>query len=86
MGCFAASVVDFEVLFYFLTEFMAEEVLGKLRGTRKVYLHHTENSSKEFNDILESFLRDSNFDKIIRLNTLMTSILNKIHKIKGLDQ
>ena len=65
---------------------MAEEVLSKLRGTRKVYLRHVENSSKEVNDILETFLPDSNFDTIIRLNTLTTSILNKIDKIKGLDE
>ena len=65
---------------------MAEEVLSKLRGTRKVYLRHVENSSKEVNDILETFLPDSNFDTIIRLNTLKTSILNKIDKIKGLDE
>ena len=65
---------------------MAEEVLSKLRGTRKVYLRHVENSSKEINDILETFLPDSNFDTIIRLNTLTTSILNKIDKIKGLDE
>ena len=63
-----------------LTEVMAEEVLSKLRGTRKVYSLHIENSSKEFNDILETFLPDSNFDTIIRLNTLTTSILNKIDK------
>ena len=65
---------------------MAEEVLAKPRGTRKVYLRHTENSSKEVNDILETFLPDSNFDTIIRLNALKTSILNKIDKIKGLDE
>ena len=65
---------------------MAEEVLSKLRGTRKVYSLHIENSSKEFSDILETFLPDSNFDTIIRLNTLKTSILNKIDKIKGLDE
>ena len=65
---------------------MAEEVLAKPRGTRKVYLRHIENSSKEVNDILETFLPDSNFDKIICLNVLKTSILNKIDKIKGLDE
>ena len=58
----------------------------KLRGTRKVYLRHVENSSKEVNDISETFLPDSNFDTIIRLNTIKTSILNKINKIKGLDE
>ena len=79
----------FEVLLCFdslcLAEVMAEKVLSKLRGTRKVYLRHAENSSKEVNDILETFLPDSNFDTIIRLNTLKTSILNKIDKIKVLD-
>ena len=65
---------------------MTEEVLSKLRGTHKVYLRHVENSSKEVNDILETFLPDSNSDTIIRLNTLKTSILNKIDKIKGLDE
>ena len=66
---------------------MAEKVLSKLRGTRKVYLRHAENSSKEVNDILETFLPDiSNFDTIIRLNTLKTSILNKIDKIKVLNE
>ena len=63
---------------------MAEEVFTKLRGTRKVYLRYIENSSKEVNDILEIFLSD--FDTIIYLNTLKTSILNKIDKIKGLDK
>ena len=56
------------------------------RGTRKVYLRHIENSSKEVNVVLETFLLDSNFDTIIRLNTLQTSILNQIDKIKGLDE
>ena len=56
------------------------------RGTRKVYLRHIENSSKEVNVVLETFLLDSNFDTIIRLNTLKTSILNQIDKIKGLDE
>ena len=65
---------------------MAEKVLSKLRGTRKVYLRHVENSSKEVNDILEAFLRNSNFDTIVRLNTLKISMLNKIDKIKGLDE
>ena len=65
---------------------MAEEVLSKLRGTRKVFLRHVEKSSKVVNDILETFLPDSNFDTIIRLNARKTSILNKIDKIKGLDE
>ena len=56
------------------------------RVTRKVYLRHIENSSKEVNVVLETFLLDSNFDTIIRLNTLQTSILNQIDKIKGLDE
>ena len=90
LGCFAACVVGFEVLFCFgslyLTEVMAEEVLSKLRSTHKVYLRLVENSSKEVNDVLETFLPDGNFDTIIRLNTLKTSILNKIDKIKGLDE
>ena len=60
--------------------------MAKLRGTRKVYLRHIENSSKEVNDILETFLPDSNFYTIIRLKTLKTSILTKIDKIKGLDE
>ena len=63
-----------------LTEVMAEEVLSKLRGTCKVYLRDVENSSKEVNDVLETFLRDGNFDIIIRLNTLKTSIPNKVIK------
>ena len=82
LGCFAACVVEFQVLFYFnslcLTEVMAEEVFTKLRGTRKIYLRYIENSSKEVNDILETFLSD--FNTIVRLNTLKTSILNKIDK------
>ena len=65
---------------------MAEEILSRFRGTRKVYLRDTENSLKEVNDILETFLPDGNFDTIISLNTLKTSILNKIDKIKGLDE
>ena len=65
---------------------MSEECLAKLRGTRKVYLRRIENSSKEVNDILETFLPDSNFYTIIRLKTLKTSILTKIDKIKGLDE
>ena len=65
---------------------MAEEVLSKLRGTRKIYLRHAKSSSKEVNGILETFLHDSNFDTIIRLNTLKTSILKKIEKIKGLNE
>ena len=65
---------------------MAEGVLSKLRGTGKVYLRQVENSSKEVNDILETFLPDTNFDTIIRLNKLKTLILNKIDKIKGLDE
>ena len=65
---------------------MAEEVLSKFRGCSKVYLRHVENSSKEVNDILETFLLDRNFDTIIRLNTLNTSKQNKIDKIKGLDK
>ena len=65
---------------------MTEEFLSKLRGVRKVYLHHVENSSKEVNDILKTFLPDSNFNTIIRLNTLTTLILNKTDKIKGLDE
>ena len=80
----------FEVLLCFdslcLAEVMAEKILSKLRGTRKVYLRHAENSSKEVNDILETFLPDSNFDTIIRLYTLKKSILNKIDKIKVLDE
>ena len=56
------------------------------RGTRKVYLRHIENSSKEVNVVLETFLLDSNFDTIIRLNTLKTAILNQIDKIKGFDE
>ena len=56
------------------------------RGPRKVYLRHIENSSKEVNVVLETFLLDSNFDTIIRLNTIQTSILNQIDKIKGLDE
>ena len=49
-------------------------------------LPHIENSPKEVNDILETFLPDSNFDTIIRLNALKTLTLNKIDKIKGLDE
>ena len=49
-------------------------------------LSHIENSPKEVNDILETFLPDSNFDTIIRLNALKTLTLNKIDKIKGLDE
>ena len=59
LGCFGACVAEFEVLFCFgslcVTEVMGKEVLAKLRGTHKVYLRHTENSSKEVNDILEHF-------------------------------
>ena len=58
-SCFAACVVEFEVLFCFdplcLTEVMAEDVLSKVRGIRfilEVYLRHAENSSKEVNVIL----------------------------------
>ena len=49
-------------------------------------LSHIENSPKEVNDILETFLPDSNFDTIIRLNALKTLTLNKIDEIKGLDE
>ena len=49
-------------------------------------LPHIENSRKEVNGILETFLPDSNFDTIIRLNALKTLTLNKIDKIKGLDE
>ena len=65
---------------------MPEEVLGKIRGTRKIYLRHIENSSNEVNDIVETFVPDNNIDTFICLNTLRTSILNKIDKIKGLDE
>ena len=82
---FEVNLTFILVLFCFdllcLTEVMAEKVLMNLRGTRKVYLCHIAKSSK---DILETFLPDSNFDTIIRLNTLKTSILNKIDKEKGL--
>ena len=64
---------------------MAEKVLSKLRGTCKVYLCNAENSSKEVN-ILETFLPVSNFDTIIRLNTLKALVLNKMNKIKGLNE
>ena len=63
-----------------LSEVIAEEVLSKLRGTHKVYLRHVENSSKEVYNILETVR------PIIRLNTLKTSIVDKIGKIKGLDE
>ena len=90
LGCFVNCVVEFEVWFFFhslyLTEVMVEEVLAKLRGTCKVFFCHIENSSKEVNDILETFLPDSNFNTTIRLNTLKPPILNKIDKIKGLDE
>ena len=65
---------------------MAVGVLTKLRGTHKFYLRHIEDSSKEVNDILETFLPGSNFDTMIRLNTLKTSIVNNIDKTKGLDE
>ena len=82
---FEVNLTFILVLFCFdllcLTEVMAEKVLMNLRGTRKVYLCHIAKRSK---DILETFLPDSNFDTIIRLNTLKTSILNKIDKEKGL--
>ena len=80
--CFAVCVIEFEVLFWFTLFGWSH---GK-RGTRKVCLHHVENSSKKVNDILETFLPDGNFDTIVRLNTLKTSILNKIEKIRGLDE
>ena len=80
--CFAVCVIEFEVLFWFT---LFDWSHGK-RGTRKVCLHHAENSSKKVNDILETFLPDGNFDTIVRLNTLKTSILNKIEKIRGLDE
>ena len=84
MGFFAASVVESEVLFcfdsFYFAEVLAEEILSKLRGAGKVYLRHVENSLKEANDILETFLLDSNFDTIICLKTLKTSMLNKIVK------
>ena len=90
MGCFAACLVEFEVLFCFdsfcLNEVMPEEVLGKLRGTRKIYLRHIENSSNEVNDIVETFVPDNNIDTFIHLNTLKISILKKIDKIKELDE
>ena len=90
MGCFAACLVEFEVLFCFdsfcLNEVMPEEVLGKLRGTRKIYLRHIENSSNEVNDIVETFVPDNNIDTFIHLNTLNISILKKIDKIKELDE
>ena len=82
LGCFAVCVIEFEVLFWFTLFGWSH---GK-RGTRKVCLHHVENSSKKVNDILETFLPDGNFDTIVRLNTLKTSILNKIEKIRGLDE
>ena len=90
LGCFATCVIEFEVLFCFdslyLSGAMAEGVLTKLRGTHKFYLRHIEDSSKEVNDILETFLPGSNFDTMIRLNTLKTSIVNNIDKTKGLDE
>ena len=65
---------------------MADEVLAKLRGTRRVYLRHVENSSNEVNSILETFLSDDNIDNTIRLNTLKAIILSKISEIKKLDE
>ena len=65
---FEVNLTFILVLFCFdllcLTEVMAE-VLMNLRGTRKVYLRHIEKNSKEVNNILETFLPDTNFDTII---------------------
>ena len=77
--CFVFALLILRLCFGSLcfTEAMAEVILSKLRGTPKVYLCLVENSSKEVNDILETFLSVGSFDTIIRLNTLTTSILNK---------
>ena len=66
----------------YLTEVIAEEVLSKLRGTRKAYLRYVENCSVEANYILVTFLPDDSFNGIISFNTLKTLILSKIDKVK----
>ena len=42
----------------------------KNRGTRKAYLPHLENSSKEVDDIFKTFLLEGNFDTTTCLNIL----------------
>ena len=55
----------FSLRFWFesccLNEVAADEALSKLRVTFK---RHVENSSKEVNNALETFLTDDNFEKI----------------------
>ena len=64
---------------------MSESELGRLRGTRQVYIRHITNSEREILDLLTDF-ETENEDSVTRLIALKDRIKEKHEKVKDLDQ
>ena len=63
---------------------MTEEVLGRHRGTRKVYIRHVSNAEREILDILQNF-EPKNEESVTILELLRGGVTDKLVKIKAID-
>ena len=63
---------------------MAEEALGRHRGTRQVYIRHVSNAEREILDILQNF-EPENEESVIVLESLRDGLTEKLAKIKAID-
>ena len=63
---------------------MTEEVLGRHRGTRQVYIRHVSNAEREILDILQNF-EPKNEESVTILELLRGGVTDKLVKIKAID-
>ena len=61
-----------------------EGALVKLRGSRKVYIRHLENTVTDINNLIRDF-DFGNEQHIVKIKTLKATFSNKIEPIKLLD-
>ena len=63
---------------------MADEALGRHRGTCQVYIRHASNAEREILDILQNF-EPENEESVIVLESLRDGLTEKLAKIKAID-
>ena len=63
---------------------MTEEVLGRHRGTRQVYIRHVSNVEREILDILQNF-EPKNEESVTILELFRAGVTDKLVKIKAID-
>ena len=63
---------------------MAEEALGRHRGTRQVYIRRVSNAECEILDILQNF-EPQNEELVTVLESLRDGLADKLVKIKAID-